>query len=498
MFRRGAILQPVLLAAVLALGLGVAWAIGLGYCLSVLQQFGQDDWVYEYVGIGMDGTPFVYSNIYDDYQDTIYHTLEGETLSEEQAGSLHWLQGAPLAGPKGPRMRWGRVGWMSRILPTADFRRPPTYWYFVHSGRAKGTAYLVGYDPHSKLRVGYIGRKGFRRDMPPPEERFPVGRRMGVYGDYSEISILADRFGYEPTSSPAAAVPGRIPPWMIYLISGDRLVEIDLRTHSVRDVLDSPGLVSIGRAERGVPSLPDQATEQRPALRQNLAVRTEDQVLIVDPEGGQRRSYRLPPEICHAKFTFFELSDGTALAHRERRSGEGTTEHFLLWIDEAGKTLRREQLTLKSGTPSAWDPRVEACLPALAIPSPLAMTVGTTVFSPLQHLTSGRERTYRSALARSLRKEWPALALTYVLGALLAWVCSRRQRRHGLGGSTAWVVFVFLFGLPGLLGYLFCRVWPARLACPACGQDAPRDRETCFACGADFPEPVLKGTEVFA
>jgi len=49
------------------------------------------------------------------------------------------------------------------------------------------------------------------------------------------------------------------------------------------------------------------------------------------------------------------------------------------------------------------------------------------------------------------------------------------------------VVFVLLLGVPGFLGYLAHRVWPARLPCPHCGRPVPRDRPACFACGHDFP-----------
>jgi hypothetical protein len=48
------------------------------------------------------------------------------------------------------------------------------------------------------------------------------------------------------------------------------------------------------------------------------------------------------------------------------------------------------------------------------------------------------------------------------------------------------------------LGYLFCRRWPPQEPCPACSHEAPRDRESCAACGADFPEPAPEGIEVFA
>jgi hypothetical protein len=53
-------------------------------------------------------------------------------------------------------------------------------------------------------------------------------------------------------------------------------------------------------------------------------------------------------------------------------------------------------------------------------------------------------------------------------------------------------------GVPGYLAYRVHRDWPARIACPACGKPAPRDRENCLAFGKPFPVTGPKGIEVFA
>jgi len=101
-------------------------------------------------------------------------------------------------------------------------------------------------------------------------------------------------------------------------------------------------------------------------------------------------------------------------------------------------------------------------------------------------------------LARSWWQFWPATVVIFLLGVILAGLCYRRQQKYGLPWTGAWTVFVLLFGLPGYVGYLAHRSWPARLPCPHCGRPAPRDRPACMGCGRDFPEPALKGTEVFA
>src|SRR4030067_683646 len=71
---------------------------------------------------------------------------------------------------------------------------------------------------------------------------------------------------------------------------------------------------------------------------------------------------------------------------------------------------------------------------------------------------------------------WPGLLISLVLSAGALWVCVRRQRQYALPWTPIWAVFVFVFGIPGLLGYLFHRAWPVREECPACGEPSPHDR----------------------
>ena len=81
--------------------------------------------------------------------------------------------------------------------------------------------------------------------------------------------------------------------------------------------------------------------------------------------------------------------------------------------------------------------------------------------------------------------------------AVLAW---RRSRAFGLSRKEriTWTVFVLLFGLPAYVGFLLYRRWPIRLPCPNCQARVPRDRMACAECGTRFPDPGLKGIEIFA
>ena len=93
-------------------------------------------------------------------------------------------------------------------------------------------------------------------------------------------------------------------------------------------------------------------------------------------------------------------------------------------------------------------------------------------------------------------RSWPSCALASVL-AVIAW---RRSRAFGLRRreQIAWTVFVLLFGFPAYVGFLLYRRWPIREPCPNCHAQAPRDRAACAECGTRFPDPALKGIEIFA
>jgi hypothetical protein len=94
----------------------------------------------------------------------------------------------------------------------------------------------------------------------------------------------------------------------------------------------------------------------------------------------------------------------------------------------------------------------------------------------------------------------PSLIAVLALSIVLAILVQRRSRGFGLARreQIAWSVFVLLFGLPAYVGWRIYRRWPIRLPCPNCQALVPRDRVACAECGMRFPDPSLKGTEIFA
>jgi len=234
-------------------------------------------------------------------------------------------------------------------------------------------------------------------------------------------------------------------------------------------------------------------TDKPHYFRGHIAIRTAENVTIIDSTGSEIHRYEIPKQLRGQTFSLYQTSDETALFHGRHCSLRGRARHDLFWTDRQGKVLRSKKLTL--GRPTLTDsPRFEIGLTTAIVPVPAVMTpVG--ILTVARQLADAEEAPdFASALAPATSEIWPVLLAVNLLGAAAAVWCYRRERQFGT--ARVWVVFVYLFGVPGIAGYLLHRRWPVRRPCPKCQQSVPRDREFCFSCNEPFPAPARKGTEV--
>jgi len=494
-----AIVRPLVLALLVALGVGLAWAALVGWSAAVVEQFARSDRLRKYVHVRIDGTPLVRTYLSDNYRygDWTESTLDGEPV-EIQAGQPS-LSGARLRLPE-PAHPWlFHPGWNRRIFSFSDGGHPPVFWYFLYDGKLGGRGYWVGYDSRTKALVGYIGARGFQQEKPAPPDCFPVdGRTMSSYwgaiasAGYSHGAYLPD---YYSGISLGAVPKGRMAGWLIYLASAGRLVEIDLQKRTSRVVFEHDGMTSVDILEEATATADIEAL-RRPPPPQYLAVLADDDVLLLDSEGELRYTFAVPPGLGDRSFGFYLLNDETALVTSSwRRGGVDTTRLF--WIDGQGRVTRREEVTYRYNG-FAEGLGVQAAFFGLLSPAPIAILPATTLGMAIDVMIHEHKPGYLPALVSVLGRTWPSLLAVHALAAVLAWLTWRRQRQFAAARSWTWVIFVFLFGAPGYVGYVCSRAWPARPPCDSCAEPAPRDRESCFACGSGFPEPAPKGSEVFA
>jgi hypothetical protein len=478
MYKRNAILQPLGLAMVLAVGFGVLFAFIAIWILTTYQRITETP--RDKLQILLDGTPIIVQN--HDGID-VYHGLDGKIITLPKYDVFSHSGG--LAGPSVletleiPLIGSERV----RAFPD-DQVSPATYWYFIHDGNIDGKGYFVGYDSKSKHRVGYIGRSGFSEDMPVIDEWFPMDARKMKCGIYPNTYS----YGYlrEPGGDPHSELD--IPWSTVVMISGDQLLQIDLKNRSISALLKSPDMYSIGRVDVHN-SIPD-STLSDDSRHHYLVLRTLNKVIFFDAAGKQVRTFEIPEDLRKRYFTLYDLGDDKALISYSKGYPFPENREELSWIDTSGKILRHEEATL-SGIASLKN---ELWYITFVLPELIALLF----FILAIPFSADLSVTYASALGHVLLDFMPALIVVCILSAILALFCYRRQRCIALPWTKCWVGFVFLFGLPGFLGYMFHRRWPPMENCPACGKEVAHDRERCSACGSAFPRPEPKGIEVFA
>jgi hypothetical protein len=266
-----------------------------------------------------------------------------------------------------------------------------------------------------------------------------------------------------------------------------KLVEIDVREHRVRTLLEDPRIVSASV----VSHLSTDATVSESAIRRFVAVRSADRLWIVDPHTNQSHDLPIPDSWADLPYLGILLVDDQIVLTNE--SWPQTDPVMLVWLSQDGRVLQERSVSLRTDVfpkPGVW-------AQAAAVPVPIAIVLNILVGDPLNELYGTVRAAHVQAMTASWRR-WrgPLVAISLLSIALAVW-CFWRHRRYAQPGAWVWCVFVLLLGVPGLIGYLLHRRWPVREACPACGRRAVVDRETCQHCGAPFPTPTLQGIEVF-
>ncbi len=482
------IVQPLVLAAVLAVGFATVWGLLGMWAVTVGDYVTRSGVRVEHLRYLPDGTVLVEEVEVGRHQSPRYRDLEGNPAPRPTADSSHWLTFAAL--PAGLPGRVGDALWGNRIRSFADGRSPAGYWYFIADGRPDGAGYFVGYDSKSSACLGHLGTAGFRAGPLPPEELLPF---TGPVGGLEPRVLCTQPYRGEtdhPDENAAGQAPrGSLSTWDVYVVGRDgKVYHADLHNRTLEVALDEPGLrsaaVTLGVHDpvRGTPHY--------------LAVRTDDAVLVLDERGGLRKRWPVPASFRGRELHYAETSGGEALLcwNGPYDSLVPEVEYHLAWVSADGR-CREAGVTL----PNAGATKTPA-LAGAVFPSPLGLAGYLACERAGQLLNEGLSATYPDALARALTEFRSALLIAVLVGGGLAALCYRRQVRYGAGAAerVVWPLFVLALGLPGWVGYRFGRSWPVLEACPGCGARAPRDRGDCARCAAEFPPPALKGTEVFA
>ena len=474
------LMRSIGLASIVACGIATAWFTAAAFVIGATEQSAYTHGDFEQLYVRLDGEPVI-------LKQTGLRGTSQQMLSLDRkptAGDSYQVLHLSYINPPHSADYMVPRDWTMRLAAVNDGGSPATYWYLVHDGRPNGLAYGVGYHSATKQVVGYFGREGFSDRPPPRESQFQIA------GDTGLAYATPDRVYYEPYWS--------VQPQM-YVLANDKLWSIDTRKRTVKSLADCPDATAIGWAWRTSAALPDPA--QRPGNQtaawapRSLVVRTPDTSLLIDQETDKVARYPLPSILKNATVAVIQLADERLLTIGYDRAL--SNEYTIVWIDPAGRIDDERRVAI--ATPGhATSERMATLFMALAGPTPPAQLLMLGSIVTQRHVIDGVPASPTAALGHALGLVWPALAVVLAISVAVAIATYRRQRRYALSGAFAWAAFVFIFGLPGWLAYRFHRVWPPLEDCPACSQPSPRDREACIECGADFPQPPLKGVEVFA
>jgi len=488
-------LRQLLWAATLATGFGTVW---FGLVLWVGTSF-QQEWhggrrywpPREDLEMRSDGTPLIVKTHWDDLSLTTYRDLSGREQDVSDRSAL-----LPAVSTAGAHRTSGffssHLGWEQRLKPFVNEREPTVNWFFVHDGKPRGAGYFVGYERVSNRRVGFIGLSGFRSHSIPAAEWIPV--RGELIGDYSMWS-----------SAPASIYSGGrwvarperwdLPPRLVYVPSGNFLRLVDLGARTVTTVFETAEPIE----SPGIPRLSNWSTG-RPTQEQPILVRTRQQIYVLDHKHNVIKVFTIPTEVDRqSPVQWYEIGNGQAFAVFVRPSATGEPENLtkrtVYRVADDGAIQEGFELTLQSGA-VAQSKQARAFLLALGLPAPAILFVVDLLIA----LGIDRIQSYPAFFLILLRSSGPSLLAVFALSAILAILAWRRSRSFGLAKreQIAWVVFVLLFGLAAYVGFLLYRRWPIRQPCLSCHAQAPRDRAACTECGTRFPDPSLKGIEIFA
>ncbi len=429
-----------------------------------------------------DGTPLLRC-LLPDRISVRFEDLAGKT--DEDGDDRDEFPFVYLAGGQKSGDSNRSLDWRDRIMLFDDRRSPPVLWGLISDGLPDAHAYFVGYDSVTKTRVGFIGIRGFRVDMPPEDDRFPfAGGRGAIHLDaFSRLGGAGPEnpFTYLSYSRPLPKEAGLFDFSSVYIRSSDgRLYRADLRKRTISVVSGNLHVLAANFY------YPGQSIER-------LALLTDHEVVLLDNHHRIVSRYELPPEAAGQPLYWSQISPGRSIAYwPAKRVPLGTKATEIVWCDQSGRVTRRATATLYEHK----DPPLSR---AFVLPSPLILGAYLGVESLRARVTSQADN-WSEACSMVWENSWIDVATVLVLAVLLAAACYRRESRYATWRRERiiWSLLVLMGGLPVWIAYRLSRRWPVLENCSTCGVRVPRDRERCAHCGAEFPRPASLGTEVLA
>lgn len=392
-----------------------------------------------------------------------FATLDGQQV-ESIPGRKHLL-GATLGLPGDA---WGAL----QFQPPPDWkitqfvlgRNLSMMWYFVQERVGdQFTGYFAGYSNVTRRPSIYVGRQGESEVPPPPAERFQL-----VSGSVDVLTDAGWPLNYQsfPSMLESGSGTGSNVIGSLKLLTQRGVEHVDLNQRQVRVMFPNAELftwASLHTYEVNDGSLSQSATsEATPILLRSAAT-----VYLLQKERVQQQ-YTIPIELRERIFRIIPV-DRDVVYYVTSLTGPIATsgiEADLVKCDATGKILETRSLPTHIEARSTQRRR-DATMMAIICPVPIQLLATLRM--------TGMNGVFWAQ--NWLSEAWPSIVCLMAIGIGCIVVLIRVTQRSGAARLPwGWMVFVGVFGLPGLMGYLA----------------QPRNRRPLVP----PPEPRL-GTEIF-
>jgi len=379
-------------------------------------------------------------------------TLDGKEVQPVNKASFDWqdfLNGAYLS---------------IRDYPNYDYYRSPRSYFdfmYVYGGPyswfyVQKEKRYVAYDRINKLLSGYMGPGGFA--TPADETKAGHFDKPENTRAWSDSIIIANNGAYVANFM-AQTVKNIYPP--------------------------APGETITSASQL----YPDNGSSEGPknyvvATPKNLVLLPEGKPSLQIPEVPNIRDYQL--------IQVYQLPGGAKYILLYSPQNPKKTQNLLREISSNGVVISQRELPNikeeKAGISfTAWTRGALDPLGARLWGQALLGVNGNTMSKPLWRLAP-ETRAYQL-------KFWYASLAASIVCFVLVQIPLRRIQFSGQ--RIRWSIFVFLFGVGGLLTFYIVQNWPRRVACASCQKKRSTERETCEHCGSSWPAPTRDGTEIF-
>lgn len=386
--------------------------------------------------------------------------------------------------------------WNAHLNVIPDDQDPdnPQLWYIVRDRQGSGLTFFQDYSVSTRKPLGFIGTKGSRDTVPPPDERFQLASNLYLRGQIHPFSIAASEISAGTWGSEYGYPSVRLAPQI--LTSDGTWWEINLTSKTVRKMLPATKLISIEFGGYYIPRAdPNLAPEEKKlTYKPMICGRTNEELLwLTFPHANESahevQRIQIPEPLRQRDLAWIHFADRSGLlAATLGYNAESNEDRYLIQRhDAAGKFSEPETIGIKRHPTS---PLLFSAVPIL-LPPAVSAAIAANETGLFSHQPKQSPEGYL------MRQSWLIFVIMGLVCAGITFIHARRNKLT-LPEQIAYMLLGLFGGLAGLAGYLTHRHWPLPVQCPSCKTSAPLLQETCSACQHEFPDPSLLGTEIFA